>query len=437
MYIIQASARSAERAVRPALGSDAELVRGLPLAYHPGGSEMNANEIVAVVLAAPGAEIPWAQERYRVPIGGTSSLARIRRALTEAGVPEVFLIADVPPEDSSWAAVASPREAAAALAGWSRGRSLLCLCGDVPLLTPKTIREFLDAAVASRASRFVESTGAMALLRTSDEATKALAEALRALDVHPLGASPCGDGTWRAHDPDDMRRLLRPEDYAAVLRLARLRKTAALAAGGVLIPDPERTYVDDETSAGAGTTLLPGTHILRGSTIGAGCEIGPDSWIEASAVEDGAVVRYSVLQGARVRARSKIGPFAHLREESDVGPDARVGNFVEIKASRLAACVKAGHLAYVGDADVGAGTNIGAGAITCNYDGEAKHRTVIGSGAFVGTNVSIVAPVTVGDGAFLAAGSTITDDVPPGALAIARARQVNKEPKQTASREDT
>jgi bifunctional UDP-N-acetylglucosamine pyrophosphorylase/glucosamine-1-phosphate N-acetyltransferase len=114
-----------------------------------------------------------------------------------------------------------------------------------------------------------------------------------------------------------------------------------------------------------------------------------------------------------------------------------VGNFVEVKASRLGAGVKVGHLAYLGDAEVGADTNVGAGAITCNYDGNAKHRTVVGSSVFVGSNVSLVAPVTIGDGALLAAGSTITDDVPPESLAIARARQVTKKRKQTPPREET
>jgi bifunctional UDP-N-acetylglucosamine pyrophosphorylase/glucosamine-1-phosphate N-acetyltransferase len=224
---------------------------------------------------------------------------------------------------------------------------------------------------------------------------------------------------------------------SAISSLARLRKAATLNAGGVLIVDEARTYVDDNVSIGAGTVVLPGTHVRGDSRIGTGCSIGPDSWIESSVVENEAVVRYSVLEGARVRERSTIGPFAHLRHGSDVGPDARVGNFVEVKSSRLGAGVKAGHLSYIGDAEVGEGTNVGAGAITCNYDGETKHRTVIGDDVFVGTHVSLVAPVTIGRGAFLAAGSTITDDVPPGALAIARARQIIKKPREATSREDT
>ncbi len=398
---------------------------------------MNANEIVAVVLAASGARALWGTEPCTVPIGGIPSLVRVRRVLENVGIRDAWLVAREAPNEADsalWSRVVLGDDATA-LAGLPRGRPLLVLCGDLPLLTGTTIRTFLDAAASSRAARFVESSGAIAFFRSSDGAVKAIANALRALDAGSPG--PCGDGTWRAADPDDVRRLHSPGDVSTISALARLRKAAALGASGVLIVDAARTYIDDDASIAAGTTVLPGTHVCGDSKIGTGCSIGPDSWIESSVVEDGAVVRYSVLEGARVRERSTIGPFAHLRRGSDVGPDARVGNFVEVKSSRLGAGVKAGHLSYIGDADVGEGTNVGAGAITCNYDGETKHRTVIGDDVFVGTHVSLVAPVTIGRGAFLAAGSTITDDVPPGALAIARARQVNKEQREATPREET
>jgi bifunctional N-acetylglucosamine-1-phosphate-uridyltransferase/glucosamine-1-phosphate-acetyltransferase GlmU-like protein len=404
------------------------LLRALALAYDPAGSEMNAQQIVAVVLATPGASGPWGQERCGVSINGTPSLARVHGALREAGVAAAFLIVDQTASET-WSESATRAEAPARLAAWAAGRPILFLCGDLPLLTAATVREFLEAAEASRASRFVEATGAIALFQSTDEATRALVEALHALDRDPH-AAPCGDGTWRARHADDLVRLLDLADYAAISRLARLRKAAALAEGGALVVDPEQTYVEDAVTIGAGTTVHPNSHLIGDTAVGRGCTIGPDVWIEASVIEDGARVWYSVVEGARVRAASKIGPFAHLRPHSDVGPGARVGNFVEVKASRLGAGVKAGHLAYLGDAEIGAGTNVGAGAVTCNYDGRAKHRTVIGEEAFVGTNVSLVAPVKVGDRAFLAAGSTITDDVPPGELAIARARQVNKERQQ-------
>lgn len=195
---------------------------------------------------------------------------------------------------------------------------------------------------------------------------------------------------------------------------------------GVNIIDPDRTYIDPTVAVAPGAVVFPGTY-LRGSTrVESECIIGPDCWIEDSAIEQGCVIRYSCVEGARVRRHSTVGPYAHLRPGADVGPEARIGNFVEIKASRLERGVKAGHLSYIGDTDIGEGANIGAGTITCNYDGGNKHRTTIKAGAFIGSNASLVAPVTIGEDAIVAAGSTITEDVPPQGLAFGRARQVNK-----------
>ncbi len=217
--------------------------------------------------------------------------------------------------------------------------------------------------------------------------------------------------------------------------MARERVMEALQQRGVVIPDPDRTYVDETVEVASGTVLYPGTH-LRGETrIGPNCRIGPDCWIEDSTIEAGSTVRYSVVESARIRSDSAIGPYAHLRAGADVGPEARVGNFVEVKQARLERGVKVGHLAYVGDAEIGEGTNVGAGTITCNYDGVAKHRTVIGKGAFIGSNASLVAPVTIGDGAVIAAGSAITDDVPAGTLSFGRARQMNKPARQRTEEE--
>jgi bifunctional UDP-N-acetylglucosamine pyrophosphorylase/glucosamine-1-phosphate N-acetyltransferase len=209
--------------------------------------------------------------------------------------------------------------------------------------------------------------------------------------------------------------------------VARKRVLDALRGSGVTVVDPDRTYVGEAVSVAPGTVLYPGTHLRGATTVGPGCRIGPDCWIEDTAIEDRCTVRYSVLEGARVRADSTVGPYAHLRPGADVGPEARVGNFVEVKEARLEKGVKAGHLAYIGDADVGEGANVGAGTITCNYDGVSKHRTVIEKDVFIGSNAALVAPVTIGEGAVVAAGSTITEDVPAGGLAFGRARQVNKE----------
>ncbi len=203
-----------------------------------------------------------------------------------------------------------------------------------------------------------------------------------------------------------------------------------LMQSGVEVIDPDRTYIGVDVQVAPGAVLFPGTHLRGSTTIAVGCHIGPDCWIEDSVIEKECVVRYSYIEQSRIRERTTVGPYAHLRPGSDVGPEARIGNFVEIKDSRLERGVKAGHLAYIGNADVGEDANIGAGAITCNYDGESKHRTIIEKNAFIGSNAVLVAPVTIGEGAYVAAGSAITEDVPAAGLAFGRARQVNKPPSQ-------
>jgi bifunctional UDP-N-acetylglucosamine pyrophosphorylase/glucosamine-1-phosphate N-acetyltransferase len=213
-------------------------------------------------------------------------------------------------------------------------------------------------------------------------------------------------------------------DAATVLRRRHLDQ---LMRGGVSVVDPAHTYVDVDVTVGPESVLLPGT-ILEGSTsIGAGASIGPSSHLTDCSVGDGAVVHSTRADGAIIGQRVQVGPFAHLRPGTRLEADARVGAFVQTKNAVVGEGAKLPHLAYVGDADVGAGANVACGVVTVNFDGREKHRTVIGEGAFVGCGTMLVAPVTVGDGAFIGAGSTITDDVPPDALAIARARQVTKE----------
>jgi len=217
------------------------------------------------------------------------------------------------------------------------------------------------------------------------------------------------------------------EGYPELDPKERARVLSALQAEGVVIPDPDRVYVGSGAKVGARTVLLPGTFLRGDCQIGDDCRIGPDSWVEDSKVEDGSRVWYSVLESARVRTGSTVGPYAHLRPGADVGPEARIGNYVEVKAARVGRGTKIGHLAYVGDAEVGDEVNVGAGAITCNFDGEKKPRTVIEDGAFIGTNASLVAPIRIGKEAYVGAGSTLTEDVPDRALALGRARQVVKE----------
>ncbi len=185
---------------------------------------------------------------------------------------------------------------------------------------------------------------------------------------------------------------------------------------GVTILDPASTWVEPGVRVGPDTEILPGT-LLRGQTeIGAGCILGPHTQIVDSRIGDRVRIQHSVLLGACVEDEATVGPFAYLRPDSRIGRGARVGDFVEIKNSVIGAGAKVPHLSYVGDADVGSRANLGCGTITCNYDGTAKHRTVIGEGAFIGSNTSLVAPVRIGAGAATGAGSVVVRDVPPGIL---------------------
>lgn len=197
---------------------------------------------------------------------------------------------------------------------------------------------------------------------------------------------------------------------------------------GVTLIDPESAYIEPGVSIGRDTVIHPNVYLQGATVIGENCVIGPVVQIVDSVLEDGVLVRMGcVISQSRLGPKVSLGPWAHLRPGSDLRAGARVGNFVEVKKSVLREGVKAGHLSYLGDADIGPGTNVGAGTITCNYDGVKKHPTIIGEGVFIGSNTALVAPVTVGAGAYVGAGSTITQDVPPGKLAISRARQVNLE----------
>lgn len=197
--------------------------------------------------------------------------------------------------------------------------------------------------------------------------------------------------------------------------------------GGVTIIDPAHTYIESGVTIGADTVLLPGTILRSGTIIGEDCVIGPQAEIAASKIGSGVTIRYAVLEQAVVGDGTTVGPFAYLRPGAEIGSGVKIGDFVEIKNSVIGNGSKVPHLSYVGDADVGERVNIGCGVITANYDGFNKNRTTIKDDAFIGSNSNLIAPVTVGEGAYIVAGSTITQDVPDDAMAIARERQTNKE----------
>ncbi len=217
-------------------------------------------------------------------------------------------------------------------------------------------------------------------------------------------------------------------ELAKVEKIIRRRKAEALMRGGVTITDPKSAIIDEPVEVGQDTRIEAGVQVLGRSRIGANCHIQPYSIISESVLGDGVTIRpFCVVNRSELNPGATIGPFAHLREAAVIGPEARIGNFVEVKKSTIGRKSKSMHLAYLGDAVIGEGVNVGAGSITCNYDGEKKHPTVIENGVFVGSGSMLVAPMRIGRGAYVAAGSTLTEDVPAGSLAVARARQVNKE----------
>ena len=218
-----------------------------------------------------------------------------------------------------------------------------------------------------------------------------------------------------------------PSALLAVSEQLRVRVLQRLMESGVVFASSYGVVISPDVSIGPDTVILPGTQISGRTTIGSHCRIGPNSILSDSVIEDHCTVESSKLTGAVMRTGSTIGPFSQLRPGSVIGEGVRIGDFVEVKNSLLGAGTHVSHLTYLGDSTVGERVNIGCGVVTCNYDGVHKHRTVIGSDAFIGCNTNLVAPVRVGDRAYTAAGSTVTENVPSDALTIARARQINKE----------
>jgi bifunctional UDP-N-acetylglucosamine pyrophosphorylase/glucosamine-1-phosphate N-acetyltransferase len=210
-------------------------------------------------------------------------------------------------------------------------------------------------------------------------------------------------------------------------RYLRQRKATELMLAGITIERPETVAIDSQVQVGIDTVIEPFTRLLGSTEIGEDCVVGAGSIIESSVLADRVIIKpYSLIAASRIETGAQIGPFARLRLNAKVGAKARVGNFVEMKNTRLGAGAKSQHLAYLGDAQIGDRVNIGAGTITCNFDGEKKHETTIGAGAFIGSNSTLVAPIEIGEESYVGAGSVITDPVPSRSLALGRGRQVVK-----------
>ena len=356
-----------------------------------------------------------------------------------------------------------------------RGRegTLILLSGDVPLLSSRTLQGLVDthrdagaAATVLTAEverpygygRIVRNNGRITRIVEERDATAAQREireinsGIYAFDLEPLFEalrsinSENAQGEYYLPDlvsiyrkrkrtvttftiahAEEIRGINSRTELAEVSKMVRQQKNEELMAAGVTLIDPATTYIDADVEIGADTVIHPFVILEQGTRIGVACEIHAGTRVVNSTLGDRVLVRnHSVLTDAVVSSGATIGPFAHLRPGADVGENAHVGNFVELKKTTLGAGSKANHLAYLGDSTIGTNVNVGAGTITCNYDGAAKHQTTIEDGAFVGSNSTLVAPVTVGRGAYIAAGSAVTQDVPAGSLGVGRARQENK-----------
>jgi bifunctional UDP-N-acetylglucosamine pyrophosphorylase / glucosamine-1-phosphate N-acetyltransferase len=364
------------------------------------------------------------------------------------------------------------QQAEQVLAG--RSGTVVLLSGDVPLLTGRTLQRLVEthrgagaAATVVTATverpygygRIVRADGRIARIVEERDASpaerriKEINSGIYAFDLAPLFdalrgiASQNAQGefyltdligiyrrrklpveTLMIENPEEIRGINSRTELAEVSRVVRQTKNEELMAAGVTLIDPATTYIDPDVEIGADTVIHPGVIIEGATTIGAACEIQGHVRITDSQIGDRVTINnFCLLVGARVADGVSIGPFAHLRPGTELHEGSKVGNFVELKKTTLGANSKVNHLAYLGDATVGIGVNVGAGTITCNYDGVNKHQTVIEDGAFVGSDSQLVAPITIGKGAYVGTGTTVREDVPAGSLAVSAGKQRNIE----------
>jgi bifunctional UDP-N-acetylglucosamine pyrophosphorylase/glucosamine-1-phosphate N-acetyltransferase len=444
---------------------------------------------IAVVLAAgKGTRMRSALPKVLHEAAGRPLLAWVVDAARDAGCSKILIVVGhgaeqvketIQGDDIGWVLQAEQRGTGHALAqveGQVDGAAtLLVLSGDVPLLTPATIDRLAnlseggaEAGWGSMATAELDDPGSLGrVITTADGELDRIVEArdatpdersvrrinagLYALPAPEIfgflsrlttrnaqGELYLTDAVTNAAregrpirlvplaDPNEALGVNNRAELAQVHRFLVDRHLHGLMESGVTILEPERTTIEPQVRIGADTVIHPGTMLLGRTEIGAGCVLHQGAWIRDSRIGEGVTIEpYSVLDGADVGDGCRVGPFARLRPASRLLRKARVGNFVEVKSSVLGEGTKVGHLSYVGDATVGDGANLGAGVITCNYDGVRKNPTEIGRGAFIGSDTMLVAPVRVGDGAMTAAGSVITKNVPDGALAVGRVRQKN------------
>jgi bifunctional UDP-N-acetylglucosamine pyrophosphorylase/glucosamine-1-phosphate N-acetyltransferase len=423
-------------------------VCGRPLAYYPvrRALEVGADPVVAVVgheagrveevlrAAFPGAPLLFALQREQ--LGTAHAVLAAKGALRGFRGHVLILSGDTPLLQRSTldAVVETKRGAGAALAfatmhlenpsGYGRvvhapdGGPALVVEERDATLEEKAIHEVNAGLYCADADFLWDTLGRV-------DAKNAKRE-FYLTDLVALAAEGPGAVTTRV-SPVEASGVNDQEELSLAARALTRRFTTALMKAGVTIEDPERFDCDEEVVVGPDTVIEPGVRLRGRTRIGAGCRIGQGAILTDTTVEDGAVVKpYCVSDDSHVGPAAQIGPFTRLRPGAHLEAEVKLGNFVEVKKSRIGRGSKAQHLTYLGDATVGEKVNVGCGTVTCNYDGEKKSPTTIGDGAFIGSDAILVAPISIGAGAYVAAGSTLTEDVPAASLALGRARQVNK-----------
>jgi bifunctional UDP-N-acetylglucosamine pyrophosphorylase/glucosamine-1-phosphate N-acetyltransferase len=343
------------------------------------------------------------------PLIRTETLAALARAHRDAGAAATILSAEIGNPSGYGRIVRQDDGSVAAIiedsALTTQQRSIREINSSIYCFTLEKLWPCLATLKPQNMHRELYLTDAIAVLRQKGEKVQAVV----------------------ASDSDEVLGCNTRADLAAVDAVFRRRKRAAVMDAGVTIELPETVLIDPEVSIGAETRIEPGVQLLGKTRVGTGCTIRTGSVLSDAVLEDNVLVKpYTMITASHLSEGAQAGPFAHLRDGARLEVDARVGNFVEVKKSVLGRGVKSMHLTYLGDARIGSGTNIGAGTITCNYDGANKNPTTIGKRVFIGSDTALVAPVRVGDGAYVGAGSVITKNVPPDALGLGRGQQVNK-----------
>jgi bifunctional UDP-N-acetylglucosamine pyrophosphorylase/glucosamine-1-phosphate N-acetyltransferase len=448
-------------AVLLAAGKSTRMRSRLPKPLHP---------LCGLPVTAHVVRACWEAGVERVVVVVGHEAERVRAGLVEA-TPEGYSLEFVHQERPLGTGDAV-RAAQSLLESWPH--TVLVLAGDTPLLRPPTLRRLVEARVqahvpvAMLTMELQNPTGYGRIIRDEKghvigivEERDATPEQRRCRECNPSIYAFDGPRLWKAlaqlrpnnaqgeyyltdvigwfvqqgapvetvaiEDPNEALGINTRVELAQAAALLRARLLENLMLSGVTVVDPMSTWVDVDVTVGQDSVIQPNTLLLRGTQVGEECVLGPFARIEGCRLGNRVQVYASWLADSVLEDDVRVGPYAQIRPNSHLGAGVRIGNFVELKNAMLGPRAQASHLSYLGDAEIGEGTNIGAGTITCNYDGFQKHRTQIGPRAFVGSHSTLVAPVEIGEGAFIAAGSVITANVPADALAIARSHQIVKE----------